>query len=279
MRPYVPFFNLLRMPLGRHRAWNLETARILDATAPAPYLDGLRSSLSAHSARLDTAEQLRHTYAHATPSGTAAAVSAARTAEDLDPTRLLTLDSAVDLALARLLRKWHADADAFGPSDPIGRAAAQLASALFPDGLAAHTRLSHTEQYAKNAQLLAALRSGAWDDALSLTSSAVLVDRAEAAIHAFQAAYEADLLRRTAAPTVTFDDVREAELRCHEAFLSYFVDALSLLQAQPDLLSQLLAPLLRHQDDQRAARRLGPRSESPYSPADDPQPSPADDAQ
>jgi hypothetical protein len=142
-----------------------------------------------------------------------------------------------------------------------GGAPARLASALFPGGLSAHISVTHTEQYGKNQKLLAALRGGAWDEELALTSSTVLVDRVDAAIRAFQTAWETDVVRRASASVVTFDEVREAELRCHEGMVTFFVDALSLLQSEPELLGQVLAPFGRHQADQRAARRLGARPE------------------
>lgn len=132
MRAFLPFFNLLRLPLSRHRAWALETLRVIDATGATTALDGLRTALEAHSARVDGAEQLRDSFRQASGKGTAAAVAASRAAEDVDTTRLINLDAAVDLAIGRLHRKWTADADAFGAGDPIGRAAARLASALFP---------------------------------------------------------------------------------------------------------------------------------------------------
>jgi hypothetical protein len=261
MRAFLPFFNLLRLPLSRHRAWALETLRVIDATGATTALDGLRTALEAHSARVDGAEQLRDSFRQASGKGTAAAVAASRAAEDVDTTRLINLDAAVDLAIGRLHRKWTADADAFGAGDPIGRAAARLASALFPGGLSAHISVTHTEQYGKNQKLLAALRGGAWDEELALTSSTVLVDRVDAAIRAFQTAWETDVVRRASASVVTFDEVREAELRCHEGMVTFFVDALSLLQSEPELLGQVLAPFGRHQADQRAARRLGARPE------------------
>jgi hypothetical protein len=262
MRAYLQFFNLLRMPLSRHRAWAMESLRVIDATGAATALDGLRTALEAHSARVDGAEQLRDSFRQASGKGTAASVAVSRAADDVDTARLINLDAAVDLAIGRLHRKWTADAEAFGPADPIGRAAARLASALFPGGLAAHISVTHTEQYGKNEKLLAALRGGVWDEELALTSSTVLVDRVDVAIRAFQAAWEVDVVRRASSSTVTFDEVREAEQRSHEGLVSFFVDALSLLQADPELLAQVLAPLLRHQADQRAARRLGARGEA-----------------
>lgn len=276
MRAYLPFFNLLRLPLSRQRPLVLETRKVIKAAGGGPALDGLLSSLDAQLVRVDGAEQLRDTFRQAAGKGTTAYVSATRTVDDVDTGRLMALDAAVDLALGRLHRKWMADADAFGSGDPIGRAAARLASALFPGGLNLHTNTTHTEQYGKNQKLLEALRGGAWDEELALTSSTVLVERAGAAITAFQTAWEADMLRRVGAATVTFDDVREAELRCHEGLVSFFVDALSMLQAEPALLGQVLAPFARHQAEQRAARRLSGRGEGAEDAALDEAAPPAD---
>ena len=262
MRAFLSYFNLLRLPLTRQRPLVLETRKVIEAAGGGASLDGLRSALDAQLVRVDGAEQLRDTFRQAAGKGTSAYVSATRTVDDVDTGRLMALDAAVDLALGRLHRKWMADADAFGSGDPIGRAAARLASALFPGGLSLHTNTTHTEQYGKNEKLLEALRGGAWDAELALTSSTVLVDRVDVAIRAFQAAWEVDVVRRASSSTVTFDEVREAEQRSHEGLVSFFVDALSLLQADPELLAQVLAPLLRHQADQRAARRLGARGEA-----------------
>jgi hypothetical protein len=262
MRAFLSYLNLLRLPLTRQRPLVLETRKVIEAAGGGASLDGLRSALDAQLVRVDGAEQLRDTFRQAAGKGTSAYVSATRTVDDVDTGRLMALDAAVDLALGRLHRKWMADADAFGSGDPIGRAAARLASALFPGGLSLHTNTTHTEQYGKNEKLLEALRGGAWDEELALTSSTVLVERVGEAITAFQTAWEADMLRRVEAATVSFDDVREAELRCHEGLVSFFVDALSILQGEPELQGRVLAPFLRHQAEQRAARRLSGRGEA-----------------
>lgn len=255
MRAYLHYFNVLRLPLSRQLSLANDTLTVIAAEAAGAALDSLRTGLEAHQTRAYAALRLRSAWRQQQGRGTAAAVSSARAASDVDPGRLVELDNAVDNALSRLYRKWISDAEVFGADDPIGRAAARLASALFPEGLVAHIQVSQGEQYILNNTLLADLRSGAWDAELGLTSSASLVDRAEAAIRAFQAAWDADLRRRTAAAAITYEQVREAEQRCHEELVGFFVDAVSLLRADEDLLARVLGPFNRQQAELRAARR------------------------
>lgn len=229
----------------------------LDAAKLAPLGAAFDQAHTAHKARLSAhdAWAKRDT------------TDAAQRVRDLRA-QLRTADQRVDRCVGALDSACANAAAIFEDHPAKAAAALRLRSALLPRGVGAITQLSYIEQHAQVGLMLEAAAARSADVALlHLDDHIAVTEHAHATMGALL-----DQLERNNA-SVTWSDVRAADLAAHEALCALIAHTLTaLVPAHSALAERLLEPIYAQQTAMRDARRtnapdINPATGDPLDPS------------